>query len=97
MNIIQQNQLPTGIDNMADLHIHEASLAVGVAIQKLSKLGDYWAGEINHMLEIYTELRRELPDDPDTGKHAGHSAAHEAIKYGTMTHYTSYAKGAAGL
>ena len=97
MNIIQQNQLPTGIDNMTDLHIHEASLAVGVAIQKLSKLGDCWAEEMRDMLELYTTLRRELPDNPDTGKHAGHSAAHEAIKYGTMTHYTSYAKGAAGL
>ena len=97
MNIIQQNQLPKGIDNMADLHIHEASLAMGVAIQKLSKLGDYWAKEMLNMIEIYTELRRELPENPDTGKHAGHSAAHEAIKYGTMTHYTSYAKGAAGL
>ena len=97
MNIIQQNLLPTGIDNMADLHIHEASLAMGVAVHKLSKLGDYWAKEMLQMIEIYTELRRELPEDPGIGKHAGYSAAHQAIKYGTMTHYTSYAKGAAGL
>lgn len=95
MNIIQQNRMPQGITDMADLTIHEASLFVGAAIKKLTDLNPHWTEEIRDLMDLYITLRRELPEVD--GKHAGHYAANEAIKYGTVTHYTSYAKGAAGF
>ena len=95
MKINNYNKLPQGINDIADLQIHEASMLIGAAIKTLSDLKPHWEEEVQDLLDLYLTLRRELPEVD--GKHAGHYAANEAIKYGTVTHYTSYAKGAAGF
>jgi hypothetical protein len=51
---------------------------------------------VKDLLDLYLTLRRELPEKAN-GKHVGHDDAHEAIKYGAISVYSDYGKGAAGL
>ena len=96
MKINNYNKLPQGINDIADLKIHEASMLVGAAIKTLSDLKPHWEEEVQDLLDLYLTLRRELPEKAN-GKHVGHDDAHESIKYGAIAVYSDYGKGAAGL
>ena len=46
MKINNYNKLPQGINDIADLQIHEASMLVGAAIKTLSDLKPHWDEEV---------------------------------------------------
>lgn len=96
MKINRYNKIPQGIHDIADLKIHEASMLIGAAIKTLSDLNPHWEDETYDLLDLYQQLRRQLPTKAN-GKHVGHDDAHEAIKYGAIAVYSDYGKGAAGL
>ena len=53
MKINNYNKLPQGINDMADLQIHEASMLIGAAIKTLSDLNPHWEEEVKDLLDLY--------------------------------------------